>query len=223
VQVHGRADDYANQLKLALTNRTGDDAQGNDLEAPAKRASKSIVDEFEAFINETKLNMGLLSTVTIEPSSAGRIADTIIDAAGNLDAHYSQSLEALDDLFERTYVAIREGERDLKTTVLAGDNPIGRINERAMDLDDRAYEIASPTLDRTWDSVSKPLQQAPLPPVPAAAAQPAPAASGTGTAPATDAGDADAGSAPAGATPAGAAPAATTPSASDPAVGARTE
>ena len=70
VQVEGRAQDYQNQLRLALTNRTGDDAQGNDLMGPARTQTRAILHSFDEFVVATRTNMSNLRSMVIDPSSA---------------------------------------------------------------------------------------------------------------------------------------------------------
>ncbi len=127
-QLESRADDYHNQLKLALTNHTGKDAQGVDLQAPAKKASKQIVEEFKTVAQHTKTDMDGFSNMSIDPSSAQKIADTIIQSADHLQDAFSHTEQALDDLFERTYAGIRDGKRTLKSQMLDGNNMVGNAN-----------------------------------------------------------------------------------------------
>ena len=162
VQVQGRAEDYKNQLALAMTNRTGDDAGGNDLQGPARRESKTILEEFKTFVDSTKRDMDSFRDVQIDPSSAGQIADTIIQTAEHLDENYDHSMQALDDLFERTYTGIRSGERDLKTKLIGHDGLLGGANEAAMHVNDQAYETAAPVLNQAADTVMAPIKQAPI-------------------------------------------------------------
>jgi hypothetical protein len=158
-QVQGRAEDYQNQLKLALTNRTGEDQQGNDLMAPAKTQARTILNSFDEFVEATRSNMGNVRSMVVDPSSASNIADQVIAAATSVDETYEGTMDALDQLFERTYLGIRDGQRTLTNRILDGDNVIGNMNQGVMDVNDRAYELAAPTMNSAWSSVSSPLQQ----------------------------------------------------------------
>ncbi|CAN5871303.1 hypothetical protein BH11MYX2_BH11MYX2_33040 [soil metagenome] len=126
--VETRAEDYNEQLRSAMVNRTGKDTNGQDLRRPAKEASKRFVEEFKEFVEANKREMDQTSSAQVDPASAVSIADQIIMKAGALDAHYSEALEHLDHLFEQTYNGIREGQRNMKTRVLDGDNVVGDAN-----------------------------------------------------------------------------------------------
>ena len=155
IQLQGRADDYANELQLVRTNRTGDDAQGNDLLGPARRGSRQIVESFQQVVDATRQSLaGFRDTSQIDPSSAGQIADHVISTAESLDAQYDQSLHALDDLFERTYNGIREGRRDITTRVLAGDNIIGRTNDAMDDATDAVAGTVANTSSAVWGAMT---------------------------------------------------------------------
>ncbi|HEX4454429.1 MAG TPA: DUF4157 domain-containing protein [Kofleriaceae bacterium] len=153
-QLESRADDYHNQLKLALTNHTGKDAQGVDLQGPAKKASKQIVDEFKTVAQHTKTDMDGFSNMSIDPSSAQKIADTIIQSADHLQDAFSHTEQALDDLFERTYAGIRDGKRTLKSRMLDGANQVGD------GVTNQAIDKSLPTMTTAWNDVAAPIQVA---------------------------------------------------------------
>ncbi|MDX2091664.1 MAG: hypothetical protein SFX73_27635 [Kofleriaceae bacterium] len=161
-QVEGRAQDYANQLKLAMTNHTGKDAEGNDLVAPARTASRTILDGFDEFVAATRSSMSNVRSMMVDPSSATQVADLVISAAYSVDETYDGAMDALDQLFERTYVGIRDGKRTWTSEILDGENVIGKANHGVMEVNDRAFEMASPTLNSTWSAVSTPISQTSL-------------------------------------------------------------
>ncbi|MEJ7600486.1 MAG: hypothetical protein WKG01_21435 [Kofleriaceae bacterium] len=143
-QLKTRSEDYQNQLALALTNRTGDSASGEDLQKYSKQRSREIVEEFQTFINSTKSDMATFQSMSIDPSSVSQIADAIIQSAEHLDQEFDESQQALDQQFERTYTGIREGERDLQTRVLT-DSPVAGINDGINDATDGAYDATLAT------------------------------------------------------------------------------
>jgi hypothetical protein len=164
-----RADDYHNQLKLALTNHTGKDASGVDLQGPAKKGSKTIVEEFKTVAQHTKTDMDGFASMSIDPSSAHKIADTIIQSADHLEDAFGHSEHALDDLFERTYAGIRDGKRTLKSRLLDGNNMVGQANHAGDDVTNKTIDTSLPTMTTAWNNVSKPIQVASNAPAPAAA------------------------------------------------------
>jgi hypothetical protein len=50
--------------------------------------------------------------MSINPSSARQIADTVIHSAEHLDSNFDIAQTALDDLFTRTYDAVRAGRKE---------------------------------------------------------------------------------------------------------------
>ena len=121
-RIEGRAEDYTNQLALALTNRTGKDQLGIDLKGPAKQHSKAIVEAFKEEAKHTKLDMDALHGMHLDASHAHSLADMIILSATHLEHSYDQSENALDALFAQTYQAIKEGKRTLKSEMFDGEN-----------------------------------------------------------------------------------------------------
>jgi hypothetical protein len=167
--LESRADDYHNQLKLALTNHTGKDASGVDLQGPAKKGSKTIVEEFKTVAQHTKTDMDGFASMSIDPSSAHKIADTIIQSADHLEDAFGHSEHALDDLFERTYAGIRDGKRTLKSRLLDGNNMVGQANHAGDDVTNKTIDTSLPTMTTAWNDVSKPIQVASNAAAPAAA------------------------------------------------------
>lgn len=166
VQVDGRAQDYTNQLKLALTNRTGKDTDGNDLRGPAADGAKHIVDEFRQMVVTTRTSLDEVRGAQVDPSSARRIADQVITVAESLDSNYDQTLQQLDDLFDRSYAGIRDGRRDLKTRILDGGSVVGFVNRHASHANDVAYENASPVLNAVADTALAPIKPSAAPAMP---------------------------------------------------------
>ncbi len=113
-QLETRGDDYINQL--AIANAKGRDATGADLRAPAKAQSKKIVEEFKHVTADTKTQLAQFTQMSIDPSSARKIADTVIHAADHLDSVFGDAQNALDELFSRTYNAIRAGREQAAAT-----------------------------------------------------------------------------------------------------------
>jgi hypothetical protein len=151
-RLDARREDYTNQLALAMTNRTGKDAGGTDVKGPVQKESKHVVEEFRGYAHTTKHQMDELRNVAIDPSSAAKIADTVIRVADQLDTTYAHSQEELDMLFERTYRAIQGGQHTLKDRVL-NQGLTGELNRGAEHLEDRAYETAAPTMDAAATAV----------------------------------------------------------------------
>ena len=168
-RLDARADDYTNQLALALTNKTGKDANDVDLKGPAKKESKHIVEEFKKEAAHSKIDMEAFHTIPIEPSQAKRIAEQIITVAQHLESSYTQSENALDELFARTYNGIKDGKRTLKSKVLDGDNVAGEINHAGDKVEDKVIDHSLPALNVAWNTVAKPIQ------VPASAPESTPA------------------------------------------------
>ncbi|MBA3455521.1 MAG: hypothetical protein H0T42_20680 [Deltaproteobacteria bacterium] len=162
VQVQGRSEDYNNTLRMALTNRTGEDAAGVDLQGPSRRGATAIIDSFREFVTSTKQDMDAFRDVSVDPSSAGRIADQIISSAEQLDGHYNQSLQSLDDLFERTYTGIREGRRDFYERAVGEGTALGAVNEGASDFNNAAFGTMRPVMDDVADAIVYPFTQAPV-------------------------------------------------------------
>ena len=156
-KIEARADDYTNQLAFALMNRTGKDDHGVDLKAPAKQESKHIVEAFKEEAKHTTLDMDAMRGMTIDASHAHGLADSIIQSASHLESSYDQSENALDELFARTYKAIKEGKRTLKSTLLEGDNVVGHANEAGREVDKEAVSTALPKMTAAWDTVAKPI------------------------------------------------------------------
>ena len=181
-KLDARADDYTNQLALALTNRTGKGADGVDLKGPAKKESKHIVEEFKAAAQHTKIDMEAFHNMSIDPSQSKRIAEQIISSAQHLEETYNHSENALDELFARTYNGIKDGRRTLKSRMLDGDNAVGAANHTGDAVENKAIDTALPTMNTAWDTVAKPIQAPAAPPAPVPAAAPAPAAAPTMTA-----------------------------------------
>jgi len=160
-QLETRSSDYQNQLALALTNRTGDAANGEDMQKYSRDRSREIVEEFKSFVQSTKTEMNELTSMSIDPSSVSQIANAIIQTAEHLDTEFDESQQALDQQFERTYTGIREGERNLKTRILS-DSPVGAVNDGVNNATDSAYENVSPTMHSAADTVLSPIQPAPM-------------------------------------------------------------
>jgi hypothetical protein len=152
-QLEARSEDYANQLKIALTNHTGKDQEGHNLKGPALKESKHIVEEFKAYAHSTRHDMEGFQGMSIDPSSTQRIAKQIIDVAGHLDSNFAESQHHLDELFERTYAGIRDGKRTLKSRVLDGDNFIGDINRAGDRVEDKVDDTVLPAANTAWDKV----------------------------------------------------------------------
>jgi hypothetical protein len=138
-QLDTKAEDYRNQLAVAMTNHNGKSADGTVLARnsyyltdPAKKNSEKVVEELKEVVKHTKDDLAgfhdLAPQIQANPSSAQQIADTIIKAAEHLDHAFEEAQHALDELFERTYAGIRDGQRTLKSRILDGDNPIGHVN-----------------------------------------------------------------------------------------------
>ncbi|MEO8929043.1 MAG: DUF4157 domain-containing protein, partial [Caldimonas sp.] len=157
-RLDARADDYTNQLALALTNRTGKGADGVDLKGPAKRESKHIVEEFKQEAAHSKIDMEAFHTIPIEASQARRIAEQIITVAQHLESSYTQSENALDELFMRTYNGIKEGKRTLKSRMLDGDNAVGAANHAGDNIDNKVIDDSLPTMNAAWNTVAAPIQ-----------------------------------------------------------------
>ena len=106
-QLEARGEDYVNQL--AVADKKGRNKAGVDLRKPAKAQTKVVVEEFKKAIAESKHELAHLAQETIDPSSARQIADSVIQAAEHLDSTFDDAQHSLDDLFARTYAAIRAG------------------------------------------------------------------------------------------------------------------
>ena len=158
-QLETRADDYQNQLKVALTNHTGKDSQGEDLRGPSKKASKTIVEEFKTVAQHTKTDMNGFTSMSIDPSAAHKIADTIIQSADHLEDAFGESEHALDNLFERTYAGIRDGQRTLKSRLLDGNNVTGDMNHAGDAVTNHAIDGSLPTMTVAWNDVAAPIQR----------------------------------------------------------------
>ena len=153
-RLDARAEDYQNQLALALTNHTGKDQQGHDLKGPAKTESKHIVEEFKEFAHQTKHDMEGLQSMSIDPSATRRIADQIIQSAEHLESSFQQSQEALDLLYAHTYNGIKDGKRTLSSRMLDGDNMIGRANHLGDTMSNSVIDKTLPTISHAWDKVA---------------------------------------------------------------------
>jgi hypothetical protein len=129
-QLEARADASQHDFALALTNRTGKDAGGKDLQDPAKKGAKQIIETFKEHAAEIKRDMEGLQHMSLDPSTSRQIADTIIQAAEHLEHDFHDSQQALDELFARTYQAIKDGKHTLKNRILEGDNAIGHLQSR---------------------------------------------------------------------------------------------
>ena len=160
-QLESRSSDYQNQLQLALTNRTGDAANGEDLQKYSRDRSREIITEFKTFVTSTKSEMGNIASMSASPDAVSQIANAIIQSAEHLDTEFDESQQALDQQFERTYTGIREGERNLMTRVMT-DTPVGTVNDTINSGIDGAYDTASPTMHQAADTVLSPLQPAPV-------------------------------------------------------------
>ncbi|HEY5938470.1 MAG TPA: hypothetical protein VIU61_27655, partial [Kofleriaceae bacterium] len=160
-QLESRSSDYQNQLQLALTNRTGDAANGEDLQKYSRDRSREIITEFKTFVTSTKNEMGTIASMAASPDAVSQIANAIIQSAEHLDTEFEESQQALDQQFERTYTGIREGERNLMTRVMT-DTPVGTVNDTVNSGIDGAYDAASPTMHQAADTVLAPLQPAPI-------------------------------------------------------------
>jgi hypothetical protein len=160
-QIETRSEDYQNQLALALSNRTGDGANGEDLQKYSRDRSREIVEEFKTFVASTKSEMNSLSSTSIDPSSVSQLANAIIQSAEHLDTEFGESQTALDQQFERTYSGIRDGERDLKTRILT-DSPVAGVNDTVNSATDTTYDNVSPTMHGVADTVLAPIQPAPM-------------------------------------------------------------
>ncbi|MFT3699673.1 MAG: DUF4157 domain-containing protein [Kofleriaceae bacterium] len=169
-RLDARADDYTNQLAMALTNRTGKGQDGVDLKGPAKKESKHIVEEFKKDAGHTKADMEAFHSIAIEPSHARQIAEQIINSAQHLEQSYSTSENALDELFARTYNGIKDGRRTLKSQWLDGNNTLGNLNEQGNQLDNHVIDTALPQMNTAWNQVSAPIQVQTAAPAPKAAA-----------------------------------------------------
>ena len=172
-QLSTKAEDYRNQFAIALTNHTGKDASGDRVvrknsffSDPASRESKSIVDTFKEQVEKTKQDMkgfhNLASEIRSNPSNAQQIANTIIQAAEHLDSQFADSQQHLDSMFDRSYNAVRDGKRTLKSQVLDGDNAIGHLQQGGDDFNRKAWETVSPTANNVVDPVLTPFKQAPI-------------------------------------------------------------
>lgn len=129
-QLEAHAEAYQSDFALALTNRTGKDAAGKDLQDPAKKGAKQIIETFKEHASEIRRDMEGLHHMSLDPSTTRQIADTIIQAADHLEADFHESQQALDDLFARTYQAIKDGKHTLKNRILEGDNAIGHLQSK---------------------------------------------------------------------------------------------
>jgi hypothetical protein len=179
-KLEARADDYTNQLALALTNRTGKSADGVDLKGPAKKESKHIVEEFKTAAQHTKIDMEAFHNMSIDPSQSKRIAEQIISSAQYLEETYNHSENTLDELFARTYNGIKDGRRTLKSRMLDGDNAVGAVNHAGDTVDNTTIDTALPKMNTAWETVAKPIQ---APTAPAAPAAPATAVASASAAP----------------------------------------
>jgi hypothetical protein len=166
-QLEMRSENNENAVKVAMTNHTGKAADGEKLwttfHKPAKTGADHIIEEFKAYVESTKNDMRAFHSMSIDPSAANRIADTIIQTAQHLEANFQESQQHLDGLYERTYDGIRNGRRTLKSSVLDGNNIIGNSNRAASDLSSNVVNKALPTMNHAWDAVSSPIQQQALP------------------------------------------------------------
>ncbi|MBL0213155.1 MAG: hypothetical protein IPQ07_04680 [Myxococcales bacterium] len=174
-QLSTKAEDYRNQFKIALTNHTGKDAQGDRVvrnnsffSDPASRESKSIVDAFKEHVEKTKEDMkgfgSLASEIRANPSNAQQIANTIIQAAEHLDTSFADSQQHLDEMFERSYLAVQGGQRTLKSKILDGaDEAVG-----GQEIDRSLFEHAAPTANNVVDPLIAPFKQGPGPAPPSA-------------------------------------------------------
>ncbi len=184
-QLSTKAEDYRNQFKIALTNHTGKDAQGDRVvrnnslfSDPASRESKSIVDAFREHVEKTKEDMkgfgSLASEIRSNPSNAQQIANTIIQAAEHLDTSFADSQQHLDEMFERSYLAVQGGQRTLKSKVLDGaDDAVG-----GQDIDRTLFEHAAPTANNVVDPLIAPFKQGPGQSAPPPSSSPVPMPAG---------------------------------------------
>jgi len=171
-KIEARADDYTNQLAFALMNRTGKDDHGVDLKGPAKQESKHVVEAFKEEAKHTKLDMDAMRGMAIDPNHAHSLADTIIQSATHLEHSYDETENALDELFTRTYQAIKDGKRSLKSRIFDGDNALGHANQAGTEVGKEAVSTALPQMNKAWDKVAKPIA---VPASAPAAVAPAPA------------------------------------------------
>jgi hypothetical protein len=128
-QLETQAADYQDQLRMVSTNRTGKSQDGEEIAGPAKKQSAQLVAEFKHYTATTKQQMQSFDAMSVDPSSTSQIADTIIQAAEQLDAHYAQSQQQLDALFSSAYAGIKGGQHSLTSRVLGGDNVVSRANK----------------------------------------------------------------------------------------------
>src|SRR5664279_793497 len=119
--------------------------------------------------------MEAFHTIPIEAPQSKRIAEQIITVAQHLESSYTQSENALDELFARTYNGIKDGKRSLKSRALDGDNVVSSVNHAGDDLDNKVIDTSLPVMNTAWNTVSKPIQ-APSAPAPTSPT-PAPTAS----------------------------------------------
>jgi hypothetical protein len=111
------------------------------------------------------------ASMSITPSSTATICDTIIQAAEQLDTQFQDAQHALDQLFSRTYTGVREGKRTFKSSVM-DTGTLGQINEAGNEAGGAAFDHASPVANAAWNTVSAPIQQAPIAAAPTAAPAP---------------------------------------------------
>jgi hypothetical protein len=128
-QLETQAADYQNQLKLVSTNRTGKSQDGEAIAGPAKKESAQLVADFKHYTATTKQQMQSFDAMSVDPSRTSQIADTIIQVAEQLDAHYAESQQHLDALFTKAYAGIKGGQRTMTSRVLDGNNPVGQANQ----------------------------------------------------------------------------------------------
>ena len=130
------------QLALALTNKTGKNDAGVDLKGPAKKESKHIVEEFGHGEPRTRRSTWKRSMrCRSSRHRPGRSPEQIgISSAQHLEGTYTQSENALDELFARTYNGIKDGRRTLKSRALDGDNIVGSVNQAGNDIDNTVID-----------------------------------------------------------------------------------
>src|SRR5664279_531385 len=119
--------------------------------------------------------MEAFHTIPIEASQAKRIAEQIITVAQHLESSYTQSENALDELFARTYNGIKDGKRSLKSQTLDGDNAIGAANHAGDSVDNSVIDTSLPTMNVAWNKVAAPIQAPTVAPAPVPAPEAAPA------------------------------------------------
>jgi hypothetical protein len=122
------------------------------LTGPSAEQARSVMSSFDEFVESTRQQMDSMRAMTIDASSAGQIADRVIQVATSVDTTYQLTLQALDDVYERAYGGLREGRRDLTTRLAGEGTALGSANDAVTDAGMGAWDTAHQPVDAAWDA-----------------------------------------------------------------------